>query len=91
MGQTVKSSTELLEYKQAKAPADILTVPIGYVKEKRDMSGGRKQPPAGRGMPKMPKGLFGKGASADNDQEEMNVPSEAEEEVDLKSLLNVFK
>jgi hypothetical protein len=32
MGQTIKSTTELLEIKEAKAPADLLTIPSGYSK-----------------------------------------------------------
>ena len=33
MGQTLNSSTELLEYKEGKAPADAFTLPSGYTRE----------------------------------------------------------
>lgn len=35
MGQTQKTSTELLEFKEAKAPADIFAIPAGYKKQTR--------------------------------------------------------
>jgi hypothetical protein len=37
MGQTINSSTELLEYKTGKAPAGIFQVPKGYKKNKKPM------------------------------------------------------
>ena len=85
MGQTVKSSTELLEYKQAKAPRNLFKLPYGYTKEDVNIDAGGQQPPSQRGMPKMPKGLFGMGAA------EEDMPPQPEEQVDLKSLLKVFK
>ena len=36
MGQSMKSSTELLEVKEGKAPADAFTVPKGYTKKKME-------------------------------------------------------
>jgi len=90
MGQTVKSSTELLEYKQTKAPANVFSLPDGCIKEEPGMGGG-SQPPSGQDMPRMPKGLFGKGSSSDSDPTEEDFPAKAEENIDLKSLLNVFK
>lgn len=35
MGQTQKTTTELLEFKEGKAPADIFTIPAGYKKQSR--------------------------------------------------------
>jgi hypothetical protein len=35
MGQPQKTTTELLEFKEGKAPADIFAIPAGYKKQAR--------------------------------------------------------
>ncbi len=93
MGHTVKSSTELLEFKTAKAPANLFAIPAGYTKESREMPPRRdmpaQKPPA---MKDIFKGMSGMGGEPEEmPGQAMDAPPPPDRKVDFKSLLNKFR
>jgi hypothetical protein len=82
MNQSVTSSLELLEYRQAKAPADLFRIPKGYVKDDEGMGA-----PASQRSGKTPSRGY-PDESGDPEEEMPDIPIEGKEV--LKSIFNMF-
>ncbi|MCD4779016.1 MAG: hypothetical protein K8S27_00495 [Candidatus Omnitrophica bacterium] len=83
MNQTITSTTKLLEYREAKAPANLFQIPEGYVKES-----GRSGQKPGRGL-NQGAGSMGQPNPTEGSSETTTIPAKVPKF--LKSLIKTFK